>query len=440
MASSTTARGVPEPLSAKYKESFAYATIKDRLPVILTNVIDTLYRDRNVVGETFGPDAQEETKEIIGRLSKLRNELVTDKPVVPLTSNGVDVLIWNKYLDRYIETFGMNPAWYQSPWLYVECYLYRRIKEAFELSAKLQNYDPFRTKKENTYISSLSAVSQIAISLQKSMDELHGRSDNSLLFKYFKKFLEICLWGNKCDLSMFVGREKVPEILSQVDDLQENILTNESESLWNTLQQANQMHKGKVRLDLVLDNAGFELFTDLCFLHLLDCTGLINQVYMYVKTIPWYVSDTTVSDFHWLLKNLHDSQEASLSALGKQWTNNVNSGKWIIEEEIFWTLPYDYSEMEAVDNALYKKLSNSHVIIFKGDLNYRKLTGDLQWEVTTPFRDSLRGFLPATLFTLRTIKADVVAGLKPGVKEEVEKQHSDWMFSGDFALIQCCLK
>lgn len=72
----------------------------------------------------------------------------------------------------------------------------------------------------------------------------------------------------------------------------------------------------------------------------------------------------------------------------------------------------------------------------KGDLNYRKLTGDLKWSHTTSLKTALRAFHPAPLCTLRGLKADVVVGLREGQAEELHQQCADWMVSGDFAVIQ----
>ena len=72
-------------------------------------------------------------KKAISLLSKLRNELQTDKPIVPLVEKFVDTDIWNQYLEyqqSLLNESDGKPRWFLSPWLFVECYMYRRIHEA----------------------------------------------------------------------------------------------------------------------------------------------------------------------------------------------------------------------------------------------------------------------------------------------------------------------
>lgn len=83
----------------------------------------------------FLQEGIEAEKQTISLLSKLRNELQTDKPVVTLTDCLPDTETWNKYLERHQKIQGDQDSvsWFKSPWLYVECYMYRRIQEALWL-------------------------------------------------------------------------------------------------------------------------------------------------------------------------------------------------------------------------------------------------------------------------------------------------------------------
>ncbi len=85
--------------------------------------------------------------------------------------------------------------------------------------------------------------------------------------------------------------------------------------------------KGGETIDIVLDNAGFELFTDLCLAHVLVtvCKAskvnhalamystkrhihvFLGQVVFHAKRIPWFVSDVTLPDFEWALAQLEQS-------------------------------------------------------------------------------------------------------------------------------------
>ncbi|GBO36359.1 Protein-glutamate O-methyltransferase [Araneus ventricosus] len=195
-----------------------------------------------------------------------------------------------------------------------------------------------------------------------------------------------------------------------------------------------------VLIDIVLDNAGFELFCDLCLLYFLQAAKLVKRVRLYVKMMPWFISDTLEKDIHWLLDTLLKSNHKNLVKFSEECTNKITAGEWEIVNEPFWTYPHDFSEMESTDPLLYKKLSESDLIVFKGDLNYRKLAGDRQWDETTSFKEALNGFLPSSLVALRTIKADVVVGLQSGTCDLLNKKSQNWKFTGDYAVIQCCKK
>lgn len=96
--------------------------------------------------------------------------------------------------------------------------------------------------------------------------------------------------------------------------------------------------------------------------------------------------------------------------------------------------------MDTTDPDLYRKLGQAKLAIFKGDLNYRKLFNEKNWNPTTPVETALEGFHPTKLATLRTLKADMICGLKDGVPEQVEAKDQDWMISGKYGVIQFCEK
>ena len=122
----------------------------------------------------------------------------------------------------------------------------------------------------------------------------------------------------------------------------------------------------------------------------------------------------------------------------KRWNQRLTEGSWTFQVHDYWTMPQDYSDMKKYCPDLYADLSTSSLIIFKGDLNYRKLVGDRDWITTTPFEESLRKFHPAPLCALRTLKADVVTGLKEGQADEVQHKDKNWMVNGNWAVISYC--
>lgn len=102
----------------------------------------------------------------------------------------------------------------------------------------------------------------------------------------------------------------------------------------------------------------------------------------------------------------------------------------------FWTEPWPYWDMKERAGGLFELLSSSGLVIFKGDLNYRKLTGDVKWPVSTSFETALgplgRSF---PLLSLRTNKADVVVGIDQAVADKLDEKGEKWRINGRYALV-----
>ncbi|XP_062857533.1 damage-control phosphatase ARMT1 [Trichomycterus rosablanca] len=432
----------PPSLSPKYEGSFAYLTVRDRMPTILTKVIDTIHRSKNNFFEKHGEEGVEAEKRAISFLSKLRNELQTDKPVLPLTDTAEDTETWNQYMQRQQELMEESKpvSWFKSPWLYVECYMYRKIQEALWLSPPIGDFDVFKEGKLKAFFESQRAIMSLCTHWRETLTSM-GDANEKQLKEHFFKFLQVALWGNKCDLSISAGQDNFQKTspVDTLSDLQRFILVDDSDKVWSVL-TAVQSPLGAERLgarvDVILDNAGFELVTDLVLADLLVSSGLAKEVHFHGKSIPWFVSDVNKHDFDWTLTQTTAANHRHMSACGVQWKRFMKEGVWSYHDHPFWTLPHEFCDMPAVAADLYSTLQASDLLLFKGDLNYRRLTGDRMWDHTLPFERVLRGFQPAPLCSLRTLKANVQVGLQPGQAEKLAAQDAEWMTDGKYAVIQ----
>ncbi|KAJ7390810.1 hypothetical protein OS493_022369 [Desmophyllum pertusum] len=426
----------PEPLSGKDEGSFAYLTIRDRLPVILTKVIDLVHRRASAFLKENQQEQTEDSKLVIAKLSKLRYEMKTNKPLMLMEDDRPDVRIWNATINNSKSLVDEDKvASFTGAWLIVECYMYRKIYEAFALSELHQSFDPFQGQKEASFKGLQDSAISLAEFLHHSMDNSPVAGDDGNNVKNtFDTLLQFCLWGNRCDLSISSGEITADHGAGHTSHLQhmkENIIVDNSQDVWDVT------HNNKnTRIDFILDNSGFELFTDLCFAEFLLHANLAKVIHLHTKQIPWFVSDASVKDVHWMAEQMKSSSNKCLSQLGSRWLQHFQDGSFLLQSHQFWTLAQDFSQMKSIAPDLYEDLSQAKIIFFKGDLNYRKLVGDRKWPHTTHFTDALWGFLPAPLCSLRTLKADVQVGLSPGQDDHLEAISKEWMTSGSYAVIQ----
>lgn len=405
----------PRPLSAKYVGTFAYDTVKERLPTIVTKALDTFRREFRTVDPC--PAAEAEAKQILASLSELHYLMMTNKPLQPLLANhATDHQKWMNAIESEEERTGQL-AWFTSAWLFVECYMYRLLADFFLRTKSFAHYDPFETQKKDSLKDNMSSIKLLS----------HVVSDTTVSSRVW---LELCLWGNRCDLSLKNTTPSFKNLISELQMLRDRIIVNDCNRVEQRIESLRGMQN--VTIDFVLDNAGFELFTDLCLMQfmmhvLLPC----SRIRIHVKSYPWFVSDVMRKDFVWMIDHLKG--DPAVRDFGNACTHFLNSGKWKIVENYYWTMPYDFAQMPTHDPELYRLLQSSSLIILKGDLNYRKLLGDLDWPHSTPFDVVLREFRPSFLVTLRTNKADLISGLS---KERESQLPSHFLTTGEYAVIQ----
>ncbi|KAG0712003.1 Protein-glutamate O-methyltransferase [Chionoecetes opilio] len=430
---------LPPPLSGNNVGSFAYLTVKDRLPVILTRVIDYLHRERTSLGSRYGMAAQEGCKEVVGRLSQMKNEMQTNKDLQLLqaqpTNPHDDSELWNHQFESYVSEHEVTPKWFTASWLYVECHMYARIHEALFLCNALREFDPFEEQKQKSLEDSLPAIEALIEKVSTTCTTLSSQTQDQLK-QHVLTFFEVSLWGNRCDLSLSGGDERFQEgdVLLSLEKLRNKIIVNDSNMLWQFLTSLPEDQRDIV---LVVDNAGFELVSDLCLLTVLMEAGLTTSLTIHTKTRPWFVSDTMETDLRWTVDKLR-SHPGHVGQVAAKWSSYLSDGRWKICNNKFWTTGHDFSEMSKFGGDLYSQLSKASLIIFKGDLNYRKLTGDLEWPTDTKFEDALQGFRPAPLLAVRTAKGGPVVGLLPDQGKDIYSVDKDWNTTGDYGMIQLC--
>ncbi|EMR69817.1 putative venom protein 2 protein [Eutypa lata UCREL1] len=439
-----------------------------------TQAIDDMYRS---VSETDDAAKQAEGKKIIEELATLKYEVQHDRTLTPIRDDGnSDVAQYNQELEK----LGSS-TWLNVPWLYSECYLYRRISTSFSLSTHWKNYDVFSRQKIKTFRSSRPAVLELAsrykdivTQMEADQSKTGAEHDEARRILFFE-MLEICLWGNATDLSLLTNLtyEDIQKLQgSEARKASEkNILVNDLGTAYETLLEAKREGKAERRVDIVLDNAGFELYVDLILAGYLLSSGLATTVVLHPKVIPWFVSDVVPADFPALLNALANprsfyetpsdeeklqgkaappplaEKEASdLGFLFQEWSRHHAEGELVLRPRRSWTWPGSYWRLPPLDKELYEDLKESELVVFKGDLNYRKLTGDAAWDPTTPFTTAIGPLGPGSgvnVLALRTCKADVVVGLKPGVDEELRAKEGGggdsgarkWAWSGKWAVV-----
>ena len=256
-----------------------------------------------------------------------------------------------------------------------------------------------------TYRSSRTAVLELAGRYKELVLQMREKEPNEEAEKLlFKEMCEICLWGNATDLSVLttLSYEDIQKLQGEEarKASEKNILVNDLEAAYECLRQAKKEGKRERQVDIVLDNAGFELYVDLILAGFLLSSGLATNIILYPKSIPWFVSDVVPADFGAVLNGLADPQgfyntpsddERSagvtpqplieeigmLSFLLGEWSRFHAEGQLVLRPNRFWTEGGSYWRLPSSEPRLFQHLKESQLVIFKGDLNYRKLVGDV---------------------------------------------------------------
>jgi uncharacterized protein with ATP-grasp and redox domains len=395
--------------------SFAYFTLTQRMPALVRRVID----------ENDFPPA------IVENLEALIQEL-PDGIVRLLRDEGPDVAAWTRYLEPFV-----GKRWIDIPWFFAEVYFYRRILEAthYFLPGSSQGADPYDYQKRKGLETAMESIQELSARVNSWIDtQLHGDDttdslqDSSASLTNLTALLYFVLWGNRADLSLWpVNPEESEQSRQEIHLEQNHILVDNSSLIADRVASFDG-----VRIDFIVDNAGFELVCDLCLADFLLASKAAGMVYLHLKSHPTFVSDATIKDVHYTLEVLAADSDEEVQSLAHRLQDHIASGRLRLYENLFWTAPLVFWEMP---EELRNELGQSRLIFIKGDANYRRLLGDCQWSYTTAFEDIVCYF-PAPFVALRTLKSEVAAGLRLEQMETLNHEDPQWLTNGQWGVIQ----
>lgn len=331
----------------------------------------------------------------------------------PILSNVPGTLAWHVWHERHPALFArikdahpfppsvsaalddllaetLTPSWLDAPFLWAESHFYRRLLDAIGYFAPgpWAGFDPFAFLKD----------ADLASAPLHDLPELTPAGH-----------LIASLWGNQADLGFQLGIAVGPAAHLVVDETDD----------------ALSVLVGAARVGLVADNAGKELLADLGLIDLLLGPGGVGAVTLHLKPRPYYVSDATTTDLVKCLRALADAGGRAAGIAGRL-RDAAAAGRFLIATDPFFCAPLPFHK------APPDLFGPADVLVFKGDLNYRRLVGDYHWPTSTPFASTLPS-LGSAIVALRTLKSDVLVGVDDAAIRDLE---GDWRTNGRYGSVQ----
>ncbi|MCC3763448.1 protein-glutamate O-methyltransferase family protein [Glycomyces sp. TRM65418] len=380
--------GPPPRIGIDRPESFSYSVFHERHPALIANLIrDFPYPPR-----------------LRDRLEALLAESL-DGTVPPEVPPGPNAPFWESQI---AERAGR--PWRALPFIWAESYFYRRLLEAveyFEPDSAWHGVDLFAPQKHAQLDGPEILADLDAYAALTERDPYERR----------QALLHASLWGNQADLGFRTTNAIEGRGAVVVDD---------SAALWDLVD-------GPVDRPVILvaDNAGRELTADLALADSLLETGA-GAVELHLKPHPYFVSDATGHDVLATLDAIGANPNDAVRALAERLRTAIRTGRLRLRAHPCYVLPSTYHHLPP---DLARDFADAKLVILKGDLNYRRLVGDREWDAATAFGE-VADYFPGAVAALRTAKSDLAVGIAPARLAELDSGRPDWRISGTHAMIQ----
>jgi uncharacterized protein with ATP-grasp and redox domains len=395
---------LPPEMTGVHPDSWAHDTVVRRWPETIFRVIQN---------NPFSSSVE-------ARLRALAEGL-PDAPISLISDPGApDIDAWNRYVEPHI-----GKGWLEPPWFFCEHYLYRCIIAdiGYHQPGPANGVDPFLFEKTKGLTAGLKSVRALADRLDAShrAGEEKGPVVQHLLY--------LDLWGNQADLSLWPTDSGAKPNHDSPESADEFLLVDDTAAAVAHLLRGDPKRS---RVDILVDNAGFELLGDLILADHLLFQGIAATVRLHVKPHPTYVSDAVTHDVAISMNTLKSDEAPPVRRLGDRLSIHRNRDRLQIHDDYFWTSPLPGWKMP---DLLRREFSESHLVVSKGDAHYRRLLGDRDWPPTTSFIDIV-SYFPAPILALRTAKSELFCGLNPGETERVSAMEPAWQVNGRWGVAQ----
>ncbi len=398
-------RALPPVITTGDPGSYAMRTIVERKPRIIDEVIEA--------NALAGPRRE--------KLEALRDELRNGSIANPLNGAGFppgafeeeELSVWESEIARH-----QGRSWLQVPWYFAESFFYLKLLLCTGYYDGRPAADPFQPLKERELFGPSGGIS-LGRRLAGSLAGQTAREDA------LERLLHSSLWGNRVDLSTFDVATR--ERLSLERGGEADLLIDDTSRVAKAL-------LGARRVDMILDNAGPELVSDLLLADFLLFTVDGARVVFHLKRAPYFVSDAMTKDVQATIGAFISDADSLLRAAGLRLKEAMDRGSLTLSDHFFWNGPLHFTGMPG---GIRRSLAESDIVLVKGDANYRRLLHDRMWKTDEVMEEAASSF-PAPFAVLRTMKSEIVVDLPPGRAQELSRADPDWMTNGKRGIIRYC--
>ena len=405
-------RMLPDLISTAEPGSFARSTVTERHPRIISQVREDNDLDAGAVRKLEGLEEEMKTGVV--------SDPVSQRKANPSLFQKEELSRWSRAIARYA-----GRSWLDIPWYFAESFFYFKLLWAIgyydEQSPSFQR-DPYQAQKNRELLiggGAIAAADQLS-GLLGQIGEHEGGDEVP-----YREFIMASLWGNRIDLSNATVVEQSRK--SFLDKDTHELPVDQSDELCRLMASVT-------RLDLVMDNSGPELVSDLFLSLLFLSTSPDSLVRLHVKNAPFYVSDSMKKDVETTISVLAGVPDDLIALRGRELVEYRRRGRLEIAPHWFWNGPECF---DGLPGDLRSDLGDSELVIVKGDANYRRLLGDRKWR-STAVMDDIAVHFPRPFAVLRTLKSELIVDLAPGVAERIKAEDSDWLLNGKRGIIRVC--